>query len=76
MLYVRSGCAFFRAAATSRAWICASVELRVPMLTWGNCVLVEVSAACGAFWDGVSRFVAVAEAIVRFDVCECDGNVL
>jgi hypothetical protein len=73
-LYVRSGCACLRAAATARAWIWASAELRVPMLTWGNCVLAEVLAPCGVSCDGASRLVAVAEAML--DVYVVSGDVL
>jgi hypothetical protein len=48
--------------------------LRVPMLTWGNCVLAEVLAPCGVSCDGASRLVAVAEAML--DVYVVSGDVL
>lgn len=38
------------------------------MFTCGNWVLVDVFAACGASWEGVPKFVAVAEAIVKIVV--------
>jgi hypothetical protein len=63
---VRPGLVSLSACFTALACTSASAELRVPMLTVGNCVLADVLRPCVVDCDGVRRSEPVAEAMAGY----------